>query len=357
MSDDHSSDRKERIAVYKKIIVALVIFLLVFPSIVSIILLVRQAEMQKEIDNLARELANIRLGTISDAGRLGGSGTGVSKTRGRIVDDAPELAMYFPEYFDPDKENGSAGKGELSGKEMVADASEKGSDGPDVYTGDVVWSFSAEGKTEDAPHKVYLTFDDGPSGYTDEILDILDSYGVKATFFVVGKETDSDIELYKRIVEEGHTLGMHSYSHVYSEIYSSEEAFERDLDSITGLLYDSTGVSPRFYRFPGGSSNEVSKVDMHRFIDILEERGLSYFDWNVASGDAISGMLTPEQILLNSTGGIENRETSVILLHDSTSRPTTVEALPQIIEKIMSMDGTEILPITSDTDPVRHIER
>ena len=173
---------------------------------------------------------------------------------------------------------------------------------------------------------------------------------------MVGKESDADIELYRRIVEEGHTLGMHSYSHVYSRIYASEDSFTADLDKISGLLEEATGVKPEFYRFPGGSSNAVSNLDMHRFIKILDDRGISYFDWNVASGDATRELLSSQTILANSTRGITERETSVILMHDSVARPTTVQALPQIIETILNMEDTAILPITSDTEQVRHVE-
>ncbi len=95
---------------------------------------------------------------------------------------------------------------------------------------------------------------------------------------------------------------------------------------------------------------------MHKFISILEDRDISYFDWNISSGDATDELLSARQILYNSTAGIEKHETSVILMHDSLVRPTTVEALPAIIEKIQSIDGAVILPITSDTEPVRHIE-
>lgn len=110
--------------------------------------------------------------------------------------------------------------------------------------------------------QVYLTFDDGPSSNTDQILDILKEYDVKATFFVVGKTDERSVKAYQRIVDEGHTLAMHSYSHKYDEIYESKEAFAKDLNSLQEYLYETTGVWPRIYRFPGGSSNTVSKVDM-----------------------------------------------------------------------------------------------
>lgn len=203
--------------------------------------------------------------------------------------------------------------------------------------------------------KVYLTFDDGPSSNTDQILDILKDYDVKATFFVVGKTDERSVKAYQRIVEEGHTLAMHSYSHRYDEIYESKEAFARDLNSLQEYLYETTGVWPRIYRFPGGSSNTVSKVDMQELIEYLTDIGITYFDWNVASGDAVSRALPAETIVNNCLSGIEKQKESVILMHDASNKGTTIEALPQIIEAIQEQGDAELLPITDETVPVQHI--
>lgn len=203
--------------------------------------------------------------------------------------------------------------------------------------------------------KVYLTFDDGPSSNTDQILDILKDYDVKATFFVVGKTDERSVKAYQRIVEEGHTLAMHSYSHKYDEIYESKEAFARDLNSLQEYLYETTGVWPRIYRFPGGSSNTVSKVDMQELIEYLTDIGITYFDWNVASGDAVSRTLPAETIVNNCLSGIEKQKESVILMHDASNKETTIEALPQIIEAIQEQGDAELLPITDETVPVQHI--
>lgn len=203
--------------------------------------------------------------------------------------------------------------------------------------------------------KVYLTFDDGPSSNTDQILDILKDYDVKATFFVVGKTDERSVKAYQRIVEEGHTLAMHSYSHRYDEIYESKEAFARDLNSLQEYLYETTGVWPRIYRFPGGSSNTVSKVDMQELIEYLTDIGITYFDWNVASGDAVSRTLPAETIVNNCLSGIEKQKESVILMHDASNKGTTIEALPKIIEAIQEQGDAELLPITDETVPVQHI--
>lgn len=209
-------------------------------------------------------------------------------------------------------------------------------------------------ETEPA-HRVYLTFDDGPSVYTKDILDILAAYEVKATFFVVGKEGAENEEMMKRIVEEGHSLGMHSYSHVYNDIYKSVENFATDLDKIKSHIFEVTGVDCRIYRFPGGSSNKVSDMSMRELGAYLHSRGIEYYDWNISGKDATQTLQDADTIVRNSTTGIEKREVSVILLHDAQDKPTTVEALPEIIENILAMPDTVLLPITEETEPVQHI--
>lgn len=213
-----------------------------------------------------------------------------------------------------------------------------------------------ESSGQEEIHKVYLTFDDGPSIYTNDILDILDSYNVKATFFVVGKEETNAEEALQRIVDEGHTLGMHSYSHKYKELYESMDSFTQDFARIRDSIYQATGVESVCYRFPGGSSNTISEIDMHDFIDYLDSQGVEYYDWNVSSGDGGSMKLSTDTLLENCTKDIDTRDTSIILLHDSAEKPTTVEALPDIIENILARPDTVILPITENTRPIHHIE-
>lgn len=204
--------------------------------------------------------------------------------------------------------------------------------------------------------KVYLTFDDGPSVYTEEILEILKDYNVKATFFVLGKTGEENEALYKKIVEEGHSIGLHSYSHQYDVIYSSLDEYQKDLIRLEEYVFDITGVQSKLVRFPGGSSNTVSDVPMQVFIDFLSENDYTYFDWNISSGDAATKGLTAEEIVDNATENLESMQQAVILLHDSGNRATTVEALPVLVEKILGMEHTVLLPITDQTIPIQHIK-
>lgn len=201
--------------------------------------------------------------------------------------------------------------------------------------------------------RVYLTFDDGPSSNTDRILDILDAYGVKATFFVVGKENYT--QQYRRIVEDGHTLAMHSYSHVYRDIYSSLDAYQQDLNKLRTFLYEITGIECNIVRFPGGSSNTISKVDMHTLIEYLDSEDMTYFDWNVSSGDASGAQRSANQIASNVLDNIDKYSNAVVLMHDAAGKNATVDALPIIIEKLLASEDTVFLPISEDTVKVQHI--
>lgn len=208
---------------------------------------------------------------------------------------------------------------------------------------------------DDRLRKVYLTFDDGPSEETDRILDILDEYQVKATFFVTGKPDDKYGDVYRRIVADGHTLGMHSFSHNYSRIYASEEAFREDVEQLRDYLYQETGVKSDFYRFPGGSSNTVSRTSIQQLITYLNEQNIVYFDWNVSAGDATSEYVSSERITSRVISQVGEYKEAVVLMHDSSDKKSTVEALPMIIEGIQKMENTVILPISDATIPVQHI--
>ncbi len=228
------------------------------------------------------------------------------------------------------------------------------SEGMDVDYATVDVSGAQNPEDIEGTRYVYLTFDDGPSTNTDEILDILEQHNVKATFFVCGKPNAKYTDLYKRIVNDGHTLGMHSYSHKYSELYASLDSFKEDTDKLRIFLYETTGVWSSFYRFPGGSSNTVSKVDMHELTDYLESSDVTFFDWNVSAGDDKAGA-NKDTIYANIVNNVPRFKHCVVLMHDAADKKSTVEALPEIIEAIQAMDDTVIVPITEDTLPVQHI--
>lgn len=201
--------------------------------------------------------------------------------------------------------------------------------------------------------KVYLTFDDGPGSQTGKILDVLKKNHVKATFFVTGKEDASSKKMYQRIVKEGHTLAMHSYSHIQDVIYDSKEAFEKDLKQINRCLYEATGVHTKFYRFPGGSSTQNTSLPIQNFIDVLNKNHYLYLDWNVISPDINNANATKEQVATGVMQGVDAYDTAVVLMYDVADKPMTVKALPSIIKQIKAKNY-ELLPVDESMILIQH---
>ena len=172
---------------------------------------------------------------------------------------------------------------------------------------------------------IYLTFDDGPSEHTARLLDILDKYNVKATFFVVGR---NNLAITKEMVERGHSVGNHSLTHNYNKLYASKEAFFNELYGAQDRIEAACGIRTRLVRFPGGSSNAVSTVSMSELTRALVNAGYVYFDWNVDSKDA-GGATTCEEVVYNVCSGIATKKTAVVLQHDI--KDYSVDAVEEII--------------------------
>lgn len=178
---------------------------------------------------------------------------------------------------------------------------------------------------------IYLTFDDGPCAYTPRLLEILDKYNVKATFFVTG----ANASYYNQIGEayrRGHTIAIHTYSHVYKDIYSSWDAYWADFTKIKDIIVAQTGEEPWLVRFPGGTSNTISRNYcqgiMSTIVNEMNARGYSYCDWNVSSGDA-GGATTSQAIYNNVVNGCSRRSSSIVLQHDMNKK--SVDAVEDII--------------------------
>ncbi len=326
MSEDRKMDasaRQRRVRRLKHLIIITLLVLICVPIVCCTVLMFQVQSLNRRIDGLAQ-----RLEAMEESDRL----------QALLTDDLEGFFGLTAGIGQGDAPEAGAQPSGLTDGGLERDSLDADGEGPGEFC-----------------RKVYLTFDDGPSIYTDEILEILEEYDVKGTFFVVGKEDERSKEAVLRIVEAGHTLGMHSYSHKYSELYASTENFAADFEKQRSFLEELTGETCRFYRFPGGSSNTVSRVDMQKLTDYLEEQDMVFFDWNISSGDGGSQLLSVDALVRNSTSDLGEWDTAVILMHDSGDKPTTVEALPRIIEKILEMEDTVILPITDDTQPVQHI--
>lgn len=206
------------------------------------------------------------------------------------------------------------------------------------------------------PKTIYLTFDDGPGESTGRLLDILDRYNVKATFFTTSMYGYSDY-----IAEEarrGHTVAVHTYSHNYASVYSSTDAYWQDYNTQKSVIEQLTGTSNNLFRFPGGSSNTVSanysSGIMSRLVQEAEEKGLVYFDWNVSSGDA--GSLTDSNAIAeNIKAGITSCSNagvpSIVLQHDY--KPYTVDAVEPVILWALE-NGYEFRTLSDSSYYVHH---
>ena len=220
---------------------------------------------------------------------------------------------------------GSAGEG-TDKPEDVPDAADPRNQEFAVQPGNIPGTFET-----DEEKVVYLTFDDGPSRNTERILDILEHYQVKATFFITGQQAEYR-PMIKKAYKQGHTIGLHTYSHNYAELYSSTEAYFQDLKAIGEVAKEQIGYIPCFIRFPGGTSNTISadyaQGIMTQLVSMVQEQGYQYYDWNASSGDG--GVCTTEEIIQNSTSCNLNK--IMLLCHDSGTKDTTVEGLPAVIE-------------------------
>ncbi len=198
----------------------------------------------------------------------------------------------------------------------------------------------------------YLTFDDGPSSNTLPILDILDKYNIKATFFVNGHEGLE--HLYKEIANRGHVIANHTFSHDYATVYSSVENFKEDVNKLNNFIESVTGTAPaKILRFPGGSNNQVSwsysgKGFMSELVKEMSKEGYTYFDWNIDSKDA-NAYRQKKDIIINSVlSDTKYVQKANVLMHDLAPKTTTVEALPEVIEGLISQ-GFIFDPLTEDS--------
>jgi peptidoglycan/xylan/chitin deacetylase (PgdA/CDA1 family) len=189
------------------------------------------------------------------------------------------------------------------------------------------------------PKTAYLTFDDGPSYLTPKVLDVLDEYGVKATFFVTYQPDYAD--LYQEIVDRGHAIGVHSASHKYDEIYASFDNWLADFTKMYDYIYEQTGVYPTVYRFPGGSYGDPCQSNpavLEQAAAYLDSKGMAYFDWNVTCGDG--GYVSVYDAYKNVVDNIQPRHLPVIIMHDGVEKENTLAALPDVLKQLQEWGYT-----------------
>lgn len=205
---------------------------------------------------------------------------------------------------------------------------------------------------------IYLTFDDGPSPRTLEVLDELKKYNVKATFFIVNFD-DSQIPILRRVIDEGHAIGIHGYSHVYADIYKSEAAFMENVTKLRDKLKDKLGYDTTIIRFPGGSSNSISARYcagiMSKLVVTVENQGYQYFDWNVDSRDA-EGFSSTQIISQLKATTYPSRVANIVLMHDAGDKYETVKSLPEVL-KWGTANGYTFSSLNSSSPTAHHSVR
>lgn len=213
----------------------------------------------------------------------------------------------------------------------------------------------AEQGKDGEPGTIYLTFDDGPStNITPKILNVLKEKNVKATFFILNYNSEGE-KLVKREVEEGHTVAIHGYSHEYKKIYKSVDGYMKNITKLQEKIKKSTGYDATIIRFPGGSSNTISRYNpgiMTKLTKEVVEKGYRYFDWNVSSGDA-GDVKTADAVYKNVTKGLSKKRINVVLMHDFSGNKKTLKALPKIIDYAIE-NGYKFSNITTNTPMVTH---
>ncbi len=200
---------------------------------------------------------------------------------------------------------------------------------------------------------IYLTFDDGPSSFTTELLDLLKKEKIKATFFVLNWSDKYD-KVMKRTVKEGHAIGLHAYKHDYYNNYRSVNAFFTDLTLIHDKVKEVTGVDSKIIRFIGGSSNTVSRYSpgiMTKLTKEVEKRGFYYFDWNIGSGDTY--WISSNSVYRNVIRELDDKSTYIVLMHDWDYNEKIIPALKNII-KYAKDKGYFFDKITTKTPPIKH---
>lgn len=249
-----------------------------------------------------------------------------------------------------DQEPGTAGGGPL-----VKEGKEDQPPGPEIPAYQQLYpelyAQPHDLNTVDKNKVCYLTFDDGPSARTPEVLSILERYGVKATFFVVGKDTEQSRRWMREIAEGGHAIGVHSYTHDYRKIYDSVEAYLDDFAQEYALIEEATGAAPQIFRFPGGSINAYNGHIYQEIVAEMIRRGFVYFDWNRAAGDAVRNSPSASVLTKNALDKLDTSGRVILLMHDSWSHGNTVAALPAIIEGYQSA-GYTLEALTPEVRPI-----
>lgn len=317
---------------FKHLILTVTALLIIVPTVLCILLAVDNGKKSDEIDRLNSQLsAQSQVSQTSD-----------DQSRTSSATESSDNVKAEPSVTESVKPETSA----------VESTDSSLSSGADSYTSlfPTLYADKYDGEYENSENTVYLTFDDGPSVLTENLLYYLRQENVKATFFVVPERTEYCYSLLREISNAGHTIGIHSASHDYEKIYASVDAFLEDFNEAYEIVLEATGKAPDIYRFPGGSVNDYNEKTRDDIIAEMDRRGFTYFDWNVDSNDWQGYGWTT--LYTNVLKDAEEFSSPVILFHNTGDRDNTVLVIEDII-KALKNKGYKFGSLSQKIKPVQ----
>lgn len=338
---------------FKHLILTVTALLIIVPTVLCIIFAVDNNKKAAEIDRLNSRLSaqseDITSSATESSDNSKGESTAENTTKAEpsVTESAKPETTTAPETVTTTAKTTKTPE-TSSAPESVPDSSEDADKYTTLYPD--LYAEKYDGEFEDSKNTVYLTFDDGPSVLTENLLYYLRQENVKATFFVVPERTEYCYSLLKEISDAGHTIGIHSASHDYEKIYASVDAFLADFKEAYDIVLEATGKAPDIYRFPGGSVNDYNTDTRDDIIAEMDRRGFTYFDWNVDSNDWQGYGWTT--LYTNVLADAQEFSTPVILFHNTGDRDNTVLVIEDII-KALKDKGYKFGSLSHKTEPIQ----
>ena len=338
---------------FKHLILTVTALLIIVPTVLCIIFAVDNNKKAAEIDRLNSRLSaqseDISSSATESSDNSKGESTADNTTKAEpsVTESVKPETTTAPETVTTTAKTTKTPE-TSSAPESVPDSSEDTDKYTTLYPD--LYAEKYDGEFEDSKNTVYLTFDDGPSVLTENLLYYLRQENVKATFFVVPERTEYCYSLLKEISDAGHTIGIHSASHDYEKIYASVDAFLADFKEAYDIVLEATGKAPDIYRFPGGSVNDYNTDTRDDIIAEMDRRGFTYFDWNVDSNDWQGYGWTT--LYTNVLADAQEFSTPVILFHNTGDRDNTVLVIEDII-KALKDKGYKFGSLSHKTEPIQ----
>ena len=340
---------------FKHLILTVTALLIIVPTVMCIILAVDNAKKSAEIDRLSSYIDELTQSSVSSEESSTENSTSEPSSSESTPKEEPPATDTEVSSLPETTESQVSAPEQTTAVQTTSDnpypqppQSVPVTDYTELYP--ELYAERYEGEYEDSENTVYLTFDDGPSVLTANLLYYLRQENVKATFFVVPERTELCYSMLKEISDAGHSIGIHSASHDYEKIYASVDAFLDDYNEAYQMIVEATGKAPEIYRFPGGSINDYNSDTRNEIIKEMNRRGFTYFDWNVDSNDWQGIGWT--ELYTDTLNAAEELTSPVILFHNTGDRDNTILVIEDVI-KALKNKGYKFGCLTQKTKPVQ----